>query len=613
MCGIYGTTIPYSIEQVKQKLERTNFRGPDMTQCAYMNDDKSIIFGHNRLSIIDLDPRSNQPFEYQHLNIVFNGEIYNFKTLKAQLVNDGFAFNTESDTEVLCALYLKYGQDCVKYLNGMFAFVIYDKLKHIFFGARDRLGQKPFYIYRKGKMFEFASQISSIQLHHKSLSISRKAINYYLSWGNVPDPHSIFNEVEKLLPGHMFTFEVSTGNYQTTQYWDVDYKKNFKYEGTYDDATNELDQLLTDAVSLRLFADVPVGVFLSGGIDSSLVAALATKTTTSKIKTFSVKFNEDKFDESRYARKVADHLNTDHTEIVCHVDEGLDLIDNFSYYYDEPFADSSAIPTMLLSKHTRKDVTVALSGDAGDELFIGYSRYLTQKAESLYNIPGFIRKPAGRVMGKLPNYKMKVISKAFQIDDFNDYYVNAFIGIDHSWIAKDFDTLDVPEIKYLKHRYGNNQERMATFDLKTYLNWDINTKVDRAAMAFSLETRSPIMDFRVAEFANSLPSDFKIQDSNQKRILKDVLYKYVPKAYFQRPKSGFTMPFSEWFRGHLKDYVLQELSDTELKSIPGINTKEVSFRIQQHMSSEWDRYPMIWRLLVLKQWLKSNKNAYAII
>ncbi|MEM9681108.1 MAG: asparagine synthetase B, partial [Bacteroidota bacterium] len=186
MCGIYGTTIPYSIEQVKQKLQRTDFRGPDMTQCAYMDRDQSVIFGHNRLAIIDLDPRSNQPFVYKHVSIVYNGEVYNFKTLKHQLISEGFEFTTESDTEVICALYIKHGEACVKYLNGMFAFAIYDSQKKLFFGARDRLGQKPFYIYRNGKDFEFASQISSIQLHHKQLSISSKAINYYLSWGNVP-------------------------------------------------------------------------------------------------------------------------------------------------------------------------------------------------------------------------------------------------------------------------------------------------------------------------------------------------------------------------------------------------------------------------------------------
>lgn len=612
MCGIYGTTIPYHLEQVKQKLERTSFRGPDRLQYDYMDDSNTVIFGHNRLAIIDLDPRSNQPFNYEHLGLVFNGEIYNFKALKKELINDGYTFRTESDTEVICALYLKYGESCVEHLNGMFAFVIYDSQKQLLFGARDRLGQKPLYIYKNGKDFEFSSQISSIQLHHKDLSISKKAINYYLSWGNVPDPHSIFNEVEKLLPGHHFRFDLNSGDYKTTQYWDVDYKKEKRFDGSLEDATEQLDTLLTEAVDLRLFADVPVGVFLSGGIDSSLIAALASKVSSNKIKTFSVKFNEDKFDESQYARKVATHLDTDHHEIVCHVDEGLDLIENFSHYYDEPFADSSAIPTMLLSKHTRKHVTVALSGDAGDELFIGYSRYITQKAESLYNIPKLIRQPVGAIMGAVPNYKMKVISKAFKIKDFNDFYLNAFIGIDHSWITKDFDTLDVPETKYLKHKYSGNQERMATFDLKTYLNWDINTKVDRAAMAFSLETRSPLMDYRVAELANSLPVDYKIQGENQKRILKDVLYKYVPEAYFQRPKSGFTMPFSEWFRGHLKDMVLSELSDNELSSIPGIDAKEVSFRIKQHMNEEWDRYPMIWRLLVLKQWLKNNKNGYQI-
>jgi len=548
-----------------------------------------------------------------HLAIVHNGEIYNFKELREDLKQKGYGFSTESDTEVICAAYIEYGEACVNHLNGMFAFVIYDTKQHCLFGSRDRLGQKPFYYYHNGKDFEFSSQISSIQKHHKNLSISKKAIGYYLAWGNIPDPFSIFNNIRKLKPGHNFSFNINTGDLKISKYWDIDFTNKNRYKASYNNAVEELDDLLTDATKIRLFADVPVGVFLSGGIDSSLIAALATKATSEKIKTFSVKFNEQAFDESSYARQVAEHLQTEHHEIQCNTSEGLDLIENFSTFYDEPFADSSAIPSMILAKHTRKHVTVALSGDAGDENFIGYSRYLNTRSEQLYNMPFALRNPIGKALQFAPGYKPKVIGKALQLKNYDDYYLNSFIGIDHDWLDIDFDPLDVSERKYLEHTDKGKLERMANFDLKTYLNWDINTKVDRASMAFSLEARSPIMDYRVVEFANALPSDYKMKGSNQKRILKDVLYKYLPKDIFDRPKSGFTMPFSEWFRHELKDFVISELSLNELRSIPMVNADKVDFRIQQHMSGSWNRYPLIWKLLVLKQWLKTNGASYSII
>jgi len=610
MCGIYGSTILYNESEVTSKLKRTSFRGPDKLDFKYVND--KVVFGHNRLAIVDLDKRSNQPFTYKNIHIVFNGEIFNFKTLREDLIKLGFEFHTTSDTEVVCAAYLAYKEDCVRHFNGMFAFVIYDTETNTFFGARDRLGQKPFYYYHNGKDFEFASQISSIQLHNSNLTISEKSIGNYLAWGNIPDPNSIFNEIKKLKAGYTFKFSLNTGDFSTNQYWDIDYLGNNKYKGSYNQAVNELDDLLTDATSIRMFADVPVGVFLSGGIDSSLIAALAAKSSSNKIKTFSVKFDEKGFDESVYAKKVATHLQTEHHEIHCNSDEGIDLIHNFSTYYDEPFADSSAIPSMLLSKHTRKHVTVALSGDAGDENYIGYSRYQNNFGKRLFKLPLPLRSITGQALSALPNYKMNVVGKALKLKDVETYYLNSLIGIDHDWFDKNSDVFDFPERKYLFHDKKDIYERMSNFDLKTYLNWDINTKVDRASMAFSLEARSPIMDYRTVEFANSLPSNFKMENGNQKRILKDILFKYVPEAYFNRPKAGFTMPFSEWFRDNLKDYVLEELSPSELKNIPLINQTEVTKRIQQHMDGSWNRYPLIWKLLVLKQWLNTNGKNYSI-
>ena len=614
MCGIYGSTIKYAESQVKEKLARTAFRGPDKMDWKFYGTNKNMVFGHNRLSIIDLDPRSNQPFTYHNIHIVFNGEIYNFLDIKTALIKLGYEFKTTSDTEVVCAAYIAYGDAFVSKLNGMFAFVIYDEKNNRLFGARDRLGQKPFYYQHSDKGFEFSSQISSIQLHNPNLTISSKSISHYLTWGNIPDPYSIFNEVKKLKAGYSFQLDLASNTLDIQQYWDITKTTASNFNGSYKEATENLNELIKDAVSIRLFADVPVGVFLSGGIDSSAIAALATQSTTSKIKTFSVKFNEKRFDESIYAQKVASHLNTDHHVIDCNYNEGLDLIDNFSYYYDEPFADSSAIPSMLLAKHTRNKVTVALSGDGGDESFIGYTRYKWMKqVESIYTLPSFLRKMTSKGLSLLPHYRLKMIAQGLQYSDINSLYLAISTGVDTSWITSSDSNRNVSEKQYLEQSSKNLLERISDFDLKTYLNWDINTKVDRATMAYSLEARAPLLDYRVVEFARSLPTNFKYKGDNQKRILKDVLYKHVPKQIFDRPKAGFTMPFSEWFKNELKDYVLSELDEESLKQIPNINAEEVSLRIKQHMNGTWNRYPLIWKLLVLKQWLNTNGKAYSII
>lgn len=615
MCGIYGTTLNYSEDQVIDKLKRTAFRGPDkLGHKVYKQSNKQVIFGHNRLSIIDLDPRSDQPFTYyDHIHIVFNGEVYNFKDIKEKLLQKGYNFTTTSDTEVLCAAYLEYGENCLDHFIGMFAFVIFDEKKQQFFGARDRLGQKPFYYFHDGKDFEFSSQIASIQLHSKGLTISERAISGYLAWGNVPDPQSIFNEVKKLKAGYKFTFNLNTGKFVSEPYWDIDYKNQNTYKGSYEDAKKELNQILKDAVSIRLFADVPVGVFLSGGIDSSLIAAKATESTSEKVKTFSVKFNEKGFDESKYAQLVANHLQTDHHVIECNYNEGIDLIQNFSYYFDEPFADSSAIPSMLLAKYTRQHVTVALSGDAGDENFLGYHRYnWARKGSKVFKLPLPLRQLSAFGLNLLPYYRFKVIAQILKLKNSNEAYLNSMSGVEQSFITKNHNIKDIDELKYLMHNHKNLLERISDFDLKTYLNWDINTKVDRATMAYSLEARSPLQDHRIVGFANSLPTHFKFQKNNSKRILKDILYQSVPEHIFDRPKAGFTMPFKEWFRKDLKDYVLDELNDEGLKSIPCIDVDKVQFMIKQHMDGTWNRYPLIWKLLVLKQWLKNNGKGISI-
>jgi len=604
MCGIYGATIPYSDGVIREKMARINFRGPDYTGVQRYNQ---VVFAHNRLAIIDLDARSNQPFSYLHLNIVFNGEIYNYKDIRKELEAKNYQFRTSSDTEVICAAYLEYGADCLKRFNGMFAFVIYDTLKNELFGARDRFGKKPFYYAHEHGTFEFASQPSQISID-RDLTVDEEAISQYLIWGYVPEPLSIWQNVRQLPAANYFTYNLKTDKLKLTEYWTLDYGWKNKFTGSYEEAKEALEMIIADAVKIRMNADVPLGVFLSGGIDSSLVAALATK-EINHVKTFSIKFNEKGFDESVYANQVAKHLGTDHHTIECNYDDGIQLIENFNRYYDEPFADSSAIPTMLLSKSTRAHVTVALSGDAGDEAFLGYHRYKwIKQVNGLFYAPHVVRKAFAGLINQSPSYRHKLIAMGISMEDVEKLYVKMFGNMENSWVKQP----DLAKYNPLMHILTNPSkpllERVSDFDIKTYLNGDINTKVDRASMAFSLESRSPLMDYRVIEFSRTLPTQFKYTSGNQKRILKDLLFERVPAHIFNRPKAGFTMPFQNWFRNELKDYVMDNLSAENLKNIPGIHVKRTQEIINEHMTGKWNRYPQIWKLLVLSQWLIKNKT-----
>jgi asparagine synthase (glutamine-hydrolysing) len=604
MCGIYGTTIPFSDSIVQLKMEKIKFRGPEYTGIQRFGE---VVLAHNRLAIIDLDPRSNQPFNYLHLSIVFNGEIYNYKDIRKELEKKNYHFRTNSDTEVICAAYLAYGYECVKKFNGMFSFVIYDTKNNDFFGARDRLGKKPFYYLLDDHNFEFASQPSQISTY-KTLNVDEKAIEQYLIWGYVPQPQSIWKEVKQLPAAHCFKYNLTSRKIKILEYWKLDYNWKDKFAGSYDAAKVSLTHLISDAVKIRMNADVPLGVFLSGGIDSSLVAAMAAK-ETANVKTFSIKFNVKGFDESYYAKKVASYLGTDHHTIACNYEDGINLIENFSTYYDEPFADSSAIPTMLLSKHTRKYVTVALSGDAGDEAFLGYHRYKwIKQVNALFQAPIGFRKVLGNLINLSPFYRHKLIAMGISIENVEQLYVKMFGNMENSWVKNPDLARYSSFMEVLINPHKPLLERISDFDIKTYLNGDINTKVDRASMAFSLESRSPLMDYRVVEFARSLPTDFKYQGRNQKRILKDILFERVPATFFNRPKAGFTMPFQHWFRNELKDYVMDNLTTEKLKNIPGIHVKRTEEIINEHLTGKWNRYPQIWKLLVLSQWLSKNRN-----
>ncbi len=601
MCGIYGNTNVISPELIESKLARVKFRGPD--HSAWRNYDNRVIFGHNRLSIVDLDTRSNQPFDYEHLAVVYNGEVYNFKEIKTRLEREGYHFRTTSDTEVICAAYLAHGPECVHHFNGMFAFVIYDKKQNILFGARDRTGQKPFYYSLQNHHFEFASQPSQIALGNE-LALDEKAIAQFLKWDYISEPRSIYEGIYKLRAGHRFTYDLTKNTFSDRAYWDIS-KENHFTNLPFEDAKNHLHELLTDSVHKRMIADVPVGIFLSGGIDSSLVAALAQSTRNTPVRTFCVKFEEASFDESKYARQVANHLSTDHTEIHCNYQEGIELIESLYQYFDEPFANASALPSLLLAKYTRQHVKVALSGDAGDENFIGYKRYdkILERAR-IFKIPRSVRQLVALGYSLSPNRNHRYARpKGILTQDVNDLYYQKAASMDDEWITNRAMGDNKEYFHYLTSQKPL-LERISDFDIKTYLTEDVNTKADRSTMAFSLEGRSPLLDYRVVEFARSLPTDYKYHQGEKKHILKEMLYDYVPREIFDRKKAGFAMPLRLWFRGKLKSYVQDMLTPGNLQDIPNIDIPKVLQLTQLHLDGKEDNYGMIWRLLVLINWLK---------
>lgn len=595
MCGIYGFIGNAERSLLEKKLSIINYRGPD--NCSsYQNE--NIFLGHNRLAIIDLDTRSNQPFIYEHLIIVFNGEIYNFSDIKKTLLNKGYKFTTESDTEVICASYIEHGYNCLEKLNGMFSFVIYDKKLNILFGARDRLGKKPFFYKLENNIFEFSSQLSPLTYKYHNL-IDWNNVQEYFFWGYNQTNSTPFCNIRKLSPGSYFTYNLSNNKFVEKNYWELDLNESETSNLSYNDAVDELNSLLIDAVKIRKITDVPLGVFLSGGIDSSLISAIAKTSSNSNIKTFSISFEEKSYDESSYANSIARYLGTEHNTFLCSKNEVFDFITNINNYLDEPLSDPSYIPTLLLSKKTAQNVTVALSGDGGDEFFLGYERYKwINDIRYLYKIPYPIRKILFNLFTNSSNYRNRLIALGLTQESLFDIYCKMVGNIKNDWLNLNY-TYKSENINWKNELKLIN--RLGFFDLKTYLNGDINTKVDRASMRFSLETRAPIMDYRILEFSNTLPQVFKYTSKSQKLILRSVLDKYIPSSYFKRPKSGFAMPFKEWFRLELKDFVYDTLDKKALNNIPFLNIPNFEKMISNHMKGVENNSLEIWKAIV---WVK---------
>ena len=602
MCGIYGSINKnHSFNVVKNKLALLNNRGPDYSNIIEYG---RVILGHTRLAIIDLDERSNQPFEYLHLKIVFNGEIYNYLKLKNELIIHGFSFSTTSDTEVICASYLYWGNDCVNKFNGMFSFVIYNSQSNLVFGARDRLGVKPFFYLFTNDSFEFCSQLSPLIINN-SLKLSQKNISNYLLWGHQPDTETVFDNVFKLEPGTSFIYNINNNEFALKKYYTL--KTNIlNNDISFSEAKLAIKNLLVDSTRIRLLtSDVPVGVFLSGGVDSSVVTAIASSISSQKLNTYSIGFEEPHFDESKYAEKVSSVIGTNHTTIYCNYSEARDLVLNYENYIDEPFADPSTIPSLLLSKHTRKHVTVALTGDGGDEIFLGYKRYNWMFViNKIYKFPSFIRKFIFDFIQLFPESRIYIYSKVLQYENIDELYLYLMTSFKRDWFFCDMDSKNNKYYHFLLNSNNvNKYEKFSDFDIKYYLNDDINTKVDRSSMRFSLETRNPLMDYRIYDFVKSLPTSYKFNSSNQKILLKSILSDYISKDYFERPKSGFGIPLGIWFRNELKDFVAEFVQNGDLDFIECLNREKFYKLYSDHVNKNIDNSIELWRIIVLIKWL----------
>ncbi len=621
MCGICGfySKKNISMDQLAAMNDTMRHRGPDDRGAEIFCARKEYTVGlaQRRLSILDLSPLGHQPMHSKdgRVSIVFNGEIYNFKELKEELSD--YPYVSACDTEVILAAYLKWGLTCVRKLRGMFAIAIYDRDEDKLYLIRDRIGKKPLYYYEKDGDLIFASELKPIINCPGFVPVVRKEVlSRYLYQQYLCGPDSILEHVYKVRPGQIVCF--SYGEVTKYQYWDIKqiYKKKYNDNIEYEDAKEELKDLLRDAVGERLVADVPVGTFLSGGYDSSLITAIAQEISKEPVKTFSIGFHEEKYNEAGYAKEVAKHLGCQHTEMYIGEEDMFSLVEQIPRFYDEPFADSSQIPSMLVSSLAKKDVTVVLSGDGGDELFCGYNIYEKVKQAQQLDKLGAVAAAVGdalRITDKYP-FKVRVIAKNRNKEAKTQFVSGNYLDVANQMVLSDVAKNSLPCYYDFESIYEeeNWQVRRMLLDMETYLPEDILCKVDRASMMYSLEARCPILDQRVIEYALRLPHEFKYKAGVKKRILKDLAYDYVPRELLERPKKGFSVPLDKWLRGPLREQVLS-MSGREYLTSQGIfDADYVSSFLESYMrtgdagAGTGANYShMVWAYFMFQKWYET--------
>ncbi len=568
MCSILGYyNTKNSFQEIKDLNITLSHRGPDNSEIKkYRFKNRELFLAHNRLAIQDLDAKANQPMESGRFSIVFNGEIYNHLELRKKC---NISWQTHSDTETLLALFEKFDiEETLSMLIGMFAIALFDKVKQKLYLIRDRVGIKPLYWTHQNGEFAFASELKGFAPHLKK-ELSNKALIQFMSFGYAPADNSYYKNIYKLEAGHYLIFN-GNGVYKK-RYWHLPKKK---IDISYKDTVEETERLIRSSIKYRLLSDVEVGSFLSGGIDSSIVSSIMQQSSSKKIKTFTIGFEDKKYNEATFAKNIANHIGSDHYEYIFKVDDVISLMDSMDRYYDEPFGDASALPTMLLSKFTKEKVTVALSGDGGDELFLGYDRYFfTYKYYNLLKqIPQLPRDILSSLC-KVSNID-KLEKMAYPIKNLTKENLYSVIAsYTKPWNMESIFNPEFVKESFSKPSYLEFQEiidfnQIDTFDnyskidFYRYLPDDILTKVDRASMRYSLEARVPLLDHRLVEFAYSLPTEIKLK-KGAKSILKDILYKQVPRELIDRPKMGFAVPLKEWFRGEMRDILADKIESLD--------------------------------------------------
>lgn len=649
MCGISGiidTRNKNDVDitsAVKTMSDMLIHRGPDDSDI-WISRNKNIVLAHRRLSIQDLSMNGRQPMisKSQNYVLVFNGEIYNFKSLKKQIHN--YEWESSSDTEVILAFIEKYGfHETINKLNGMFSILLYDIAKNKFYAAVDRFGEKPFYYYFNGNKFLFASELKSLMAvdnsYNLNLILDKEAHSTFSSLSYIPAPQTIFKNVFKLEPGHYLEGKILDGNkieLSNDIYFSfssaINNAKNNPFEGTYNDSVAQLKDKLRSVIEKQLISDAPIGCFLSGGIDSSLITSIASECSSSKINTFSMGFDDDNYNESKFAKEIGNFLGTNHTEFIVNPSDALSLVSSLPEVYDEPFADSSQIPTILLSQITAKSVKVALSGDAGDEVFGGYNRYIyankiwnifRSKPETVRNIvknicifidsnnkyiPNLINK---NLENKFPQFREKlskiirILNHSSEIDIYNELISNnnsKNLFNDHNNAFNQNKLYYVPDC--IKDSFV---DLMMYLDTTGYLPGDILTKVDRASMSSSLETRIPFLDIDLIKYSWSLPTSYKVSKRHGKIILKDCLKSYIPETLFMRPKKGFNIPLADWLRGPLKEWMLDNLNSKKISSEGLYDSKSIEILINDHINNDIDNHNQLWNILVFQSWRAKYK------
>jgi asparagine synthase (glutamine-hydrolysing) len=622
MCGIAGyiSTNLITEQKLRQAALLMQHRGPD-AGGFYFSENKAVGLAHRRLSILDLSTAANQPMFSAdgRYCIVFNGEVYNFRELKNQLADKGASLKTTSDTEVILKLFIEKGPSCFAVMNGMFAFAIYDLQQQVLTLCRDHLGIKPLFLYQDEGTIIFASELKVIKsMMGNGLSVNRHAIPYFLHFGFIPAPLTIYDKTTKFPSAYYTQISVAkvlslNGNSECVPFWKIENVIRDVAVSNEVIAKKELKALLFDAVQKQLISDVPIGTFLSGGVDSSLVTAIAAELSgANKIKTFSIAIEDKKYNESKYALQVATHLQTEHHEFKVNEKEVLQLVHTFISTYDEPFADSSAFPAMMVSRLAKQHVTVALSGDGGDELFYGYGMYQWAKRLSspywqLVKDPLF---SASRLLGS----KYQRIGNMFGYQDKKNIISHIFSQEQYNFSEQELlpllvtDKFNFAEINTLPAtgRILSETERQSLWDLKYYLQDDLLTKVDRASMQYSLETRVPLLDYRLVEFACNLDEKLKIKHGDMKYLLKQVLYDYVPKEIFARPKRGFSIPLSRWLKTDLKYLLDLYTSEQVINKYNIVNFNIVNNLRQKYLKGTDYLFNKLWLIIVLHWWLEEN-------